>query len=63
MLDEAMTSRATDLVRRLRPDFQLPNVLHQREEDAVPTSMSSMYLAKRFWFEGAVRGNPLAQIA
>jgi TPR repeat protein len=25
--------------------------------------MSSMDLAKRFWFEGAVRGNPLAQLA
>jgi hypothetical protein len=61
MLDEEMTSRAEDLVCRLRPD--LPKVLHQREDDDVPASMSSMYLAKRFWFEGAVRGNPLAQIA
>jgi hypothetical protein len=63
MLDEAMTSRAKDLVCRLRPDSQLPKALRQREDDAVSTRMSSMDLAKRFWFEGAVRGNPLAQIA
>jgi hypothetical protein len=63
MLDEEMTSRARDLVCRLRPDFQLPKVLRQSEDNDGPTSMSSMDLAKRFWFEGAVRGNPLAQIA
>ena len=33
MLDEKMTSRAKDLARRLRPDSQLPKVLHQREDD------------------------------
>jgi hypothetical protein len=58
-LDEEMTNRAKDLVCRLRPDSQLPKVLLRREDDP----MSSMDLAKRFWFEGAVRGNPLAQIA
>jgi hypothetical protein len=61
MLDEEMTSRANDLLCRLRPDAQLPKILRQREDDS--TSMSTMDLAKRFWFEGAVRGNPLAQIA
>jgi hypothetical protein len=61
MLDEEMTSRAEDLVCRLRPEFQLPKVLRQRQNDL--TSMSSMDVAKRFWFEGAVRGNPLAQTA
>jgi hypothetical protein len=61
MLDEEMTRRATNLARRLRPDSQLPGLLRPREDDN--NSMPSTELAKRFWFEGAVRGNPLAQMS
>jgi hypothetical protein len=50
MLDEEMTSCAEDLVCRLRPDVQLPKVMCQIEDDDD---------VMRFWFEGAVRGNPL----
>jgi hypothetical protein len=64
MLDKKMTSRAKDLVCSLRPDSQLPKFLqHRQNDDDDPTSLSSMDLAKRFWLEGAVRGNPLAQTA
>jgi hypothetical protein len=51
MPDEETTSRAKDLVCRLRPNFQLAKVLGQIEYDDDPM---------RFWFEGAVHRNPLA---
>jgi len=57
-LDEQRMSRARDLVHRLRSDAGRPDLVVLGDD-----TFSPMNLAKQFWFEGAVRGNPLAQMA
>jgi hypothetical protein len=55
-LERAM--RGVAILNNLRPSEELPF-----EEQIIGDECSISYdaLAKRFWFEGAVRGNPLAQ--
>jgi hypothetical protein len=55
-LERAM--RGVAILNNLRPSEELPF-----EEQIIGDEYSISYdaLAKRFWFEGAVRGNPLAQ--
>jgi hypothetical protein len=55
---EALETR----LQRSRWSLSRPLVALKSMNDDDDASLSSMNLAKRFWFEGAIRGNPLAQI-
>jgi hypothetical protein len=51
-----LTARAVKVLESLGPIERLPLALLQ-------TDSISLGLAKRFWWEGAIRGNPIAQVA
>ena len=56
-ISPGLEQEALDALESLRPSSLLPNPIHR-----IGTAASTeTELSRRFWFEGAVRGNPLAQ--
>ena len=54
--DRGFVERAWSAIQRLSDDSTLPEPLKEASDEV-------MGLAMRFWYEGAMRGNPLAQRA